>query len=189
MAVSLSKGERYSLEKNLTKISVGLSWDENPFDDIDFDLDASVFLLNEKGKVSKDRDFIFYNNLISLDGSVEHTGDNRTGSGDGDDESINIDLAKVSSYVKEIVFVVTIHDAINRRQNFGMVRNAYIRIVDLANNNEILKYDLEEDFSTQTAVLFGRLYNKDNEWRFNAIGSGLNGGLLEFCKQYGVEVE
>lgn len=192
MSVNLQKGARVSLSKEiagLSKVLVGLGWDTNSSDTgAEFDLDASAFLLDKNGKVTNDRNFIFYNNLNSADGAVVHTGDNRTGEGDGDDESIEVDFSKLSKEVAEIAIVVTIHDATQRKQNFGMVRNAFIRIVDEVSKKEIAKYDLEEDFSTETAVEFGKLYFKDNEWRFNAIGNGLKGGLSEFCKKYGVNI-
>lgn len=190
MSVNLTKGGRISLSKDnpgLKNILIGLGWDENSTDTgADFDLDASCFLLNENEKVQNDKDFVYYNNLKSSDGCVLHTGDNRTGDGDGDDEQIKVDLSKISPYVKEIAITVTIHEADIRKQNFGMVRNAYIRIVDEATNNVIAKYDLEEDFSIETAVLFGSLYFKDNEWRFKAQGSGYQGGLESFIKKYGL---
>lgn len=192
MSVNLQKGGRVSLSKEfpgLNRVLVGLGWDTNSSDTgAEFDLDASAFLLDKNGKVANDKNFVFYNNLNSADGAVTHTGDNRTGEGDGDDESIKIDFSKLSKDITEIAIVVTIHDATQRKQNFGMVRNAFMRIVDESSNKEIAKYDLEEDFSTETAVEFGKLYFKDNEWRFNAIGSGFKGGLGEFCKKYGVNI-
>lgn len=192
MSVNLQKGARVSLSKEiagLSKVLVGLGWDTNSSDTgAEFDLDASAFLLDKNGKVTNDRNFVFYNNLNSADGAVVHTGDNRTGEGEGDDESIEVDFSKLSKEVVEIAIVVTIHDATQRKQNFGMVRNAFIRIVDEVSKKEIAKYDLEEDFSTETAVEFGKLYFKDNEWRFNAIGNGLKGGLDGFCKKYGVNI-
>lgn len=192
MAVSLSKGGRVSLSKEapgLSKVLIGLGWDTNSSDTgAEFDLDASAFLLDKNGKVANDRDFVFFNNLSNADGSVVHTGDNRTGEGEGDDESIKVDLSKISSNVAEIAIVVTIHEATQRKQNFGMVRNAFIRIVNEATNQEIARYDLEEDFSTETAIAFGKLYFKDNEWRFNAVGTGYKDGLEGFCRQYGVNI-
>lgn len=192
MSVSLKKGERLNLSREiagLSKVMVGLGWDTNSSDTgAEFDLDASAFLLDKNGKVANERNFVFYNNLQSADGAVNHTGDNRTGEGEGDDESIEIDFSKLSSDIGEIVIVVTIHEASQRRQNFGMVRNAFIRIVNQANSAEIAKYDLEEDFSTETAVEFGRLYFKDGEWRFNAVGTGFSDGLSGFCKKFGVNL-
>ncbi|MCI7582354.1 TerD family protein [Campylobacter sp.] len=190
MAVNLTKGGRISLNKEapgLKKILIGLGWDTNASDTgADFDLDASVFLLDSNAKVANEKDFIFYNNLSSSDGSVVHTGDNRTGEGDGDDESIKVDLSKISSSIKEIAIVVTIHEAAQRKQNFGMVRNAFIRLVNDETNTEIVRYDLEEDYSTETGLLFGRLYFKDNEWKFSAVGTGYKEGLDGFCKQFGL---
>lgn len=190
MAVNLTKGGRISLNKEapgLKKILIGLGWDTNASDTgADFDLDASVFLLDSNAKVANEKDFVFYNNLSSGDGSVVHTGDNRTGEGDGDDESIKVDLSKISSSIKEIAIVVTIHEAAQRKQNFGMVRNAFIRLVNDETNTEIVRYDLEEDYSTETGLLFGRLYFKDNEWKFSAVGTGYKEGLDGFCKQFGL---
>lgn len=190
MAINLTKGGRISLNKEapgLKKILIGLGWDTNASDTgADFDLDASVFLLDSNAKVANEKDFVFYNNLSSSDGSVVHTGDNRTGEGDGDDESIKVDLSKISSSIKEIAIVVTIHEAAQRKQNFGMVRNAFIRLVNDETNTEIVRYDLEEDYSTETGLLFGRLYFKDNEWKFSAVGTGYKEGLDGFCKQFGL---
>ena len=190
MAVNLTKGGRISLNKEapgLKKILIGLGWDTNASDTgADFDLDASVFLLDSNAKVANEKDFVFYNNLSSSDGSVVHTGDNRTGEGDGDDESIKVDLSKISSSIKEIAIVVTIHEAAQRKQNFGMVRNAFIRLVNDETNTEIVRYDLEEDYSTETGLLFGRLYFKDNEWKFSAVGTGYKEGLDGFCKHFGL---
>ena len=190
MAVNLTKGGRISLNKEapgLKKILIGLGWDTNASDTgADFDLDASVFLLDSNAKIANEKDFVFYNNLSSSDGSVVHTGDNRTGEGDGDDESIKVDLSKISSSIKEIAIVVTIHEAAQRKQNFGMVRNAFIRLVNDETNTEIVRYDLEEDYSTETGLLFGRLYFKDNEWKFSAVGTGYKEGLDGFCKQFGL---
>ena len=190
MAVNLTKGGRISLNKEvpgLKKILIGLGWDTNASDTgADFDLDASVFLLDSNAKVANEKDFVFYNNLSSSDGSVVHTDDNRTSEGDGDDESIKVDLSKISSSIKEIAIVVTIHEAAQRKQNFGMVRNAFIRLVNDETNTEIVRYDLEEDYSTETGLLFGRLYFKDNEWKFSAVGTGYKEGLDGFCKQFGL---
>ncbi|EFX41910.1 tellurium resistance protein TerD [Helicobacter suis HS5] len=192
MSVSLVKGGRISLSKEkpgLSKIVVGLGWDVNASDTgREFDLDASVFLTDASGKVSDDANFVFYNNLTSKDGSVVHTGDNRTGAGEGDDESIKVDLNKVSADVKEINIVVTIHEANERKQNFGMVRNAFVRVVDESDGKEILRYDLEEDFSVETALMFGRLYRDSNEWKFAAVGTGFKEGLAGFCRQFGVNI-
>ena len=187
--VSLSKGGNVSLSKldpNLQKVLVGLGWDPRSTDGAEFDLDASVFLLTASGKVRGDADFIFYNNLKSSDGAIEHTGDNRSGVGDGDDEAIRIALPVVHSDVEKIVFVVTIHDAQQRRQNFGQVGGAFIRIVNEETGKEIARYDLSEDASTETAMLFGELYRNSGEWKFRAVGQGYAGGLSDVCKQYGI---
>jgi tellurium resistance protein TerD len=188
MAINLSKGGRINLSKEapgLNKILVGLGWDANASDTgTDFDLDASVFLLNASGKTVSDTDFIYYNNLKSTDGSVEHTGDNLTGEGEGDDEAVKVELSKVGAGVDKIVFVVTIHDAAARAQNFGQVSNAFIRIVDEASGKELMKYELDEDYSVETAIEFGALYRKDGEWRFKAVGEGFNAGLEGFTDKY-----
>ncbi len=188
MAISLNKGGRIDLGKeapSLKNVGFGLGWDENDSDTgAEFDLDASVFMLASNEKIPTDNHFIFYNNLTSPDGSVEHTGDNLTGDGDGDDETINVDLDKIEERVEELVFVVTVHDADVRNQNFGQVRNAYIRLYDLATNHEIAQYDLEEDFSTETAIEFGRLYKKSGSWRFKAVGAGFNAGLQGFVDKF-----
>ena len=183
MAINLQKGQRENI--NAPKFTIGLGWDTNSSSTgVDFDLDASVFILGDNKKVLSDSHFIFYNNLKSPDGSVEHTGDNLTGDGDGDDEQIKIDLSKIDSSVKEICIVVTIHDAETRKQNFGQVRNSFIRIVDDSNNTELVKYELEEDFSIETAVEFGRIYNREGQWKFEAIGMGQKGGLEDFLNKY-----
>lgn len=183
MAINLQKGQRENI--NAPKFTIGLGWDTNTSSTgSGFDLDASVFILGENKKVISDAHFIFYNNLNSPDNSVIHTGDNLTGDGDGDDEQIKIDLTKINAAVKEICIVVTIHDAEARKQNFGQVRNSFIRIVDDSNNTELVKYELEEDFSIETAVEFGRIYNKDGQWKFEAIGMGQKGGLEDFLNKY-----
>lgn len=183
MAINLQKGQRENI--NAPKFTIGLGWDTNSSSTgVDFDLDASVFILGDNKKVLSDGHFIFYNNLKSPDGSVEHTGDNLTGDGDGDDEQIKIDLTKIDPSVKEICIVVTIHDAETRKQNFGQVRNSFIRIVDDSNNTELVKYELEEDFSIETAVEFGRIYNREGQWKFEAIGMGQKGGLEDFLNKY-----
>lgn len=191
MAISLNKGGRLSLSKEapgLTRVLIGLGWDARATDGADFDLDASAFLLGASGKARSDADFIFYNQLKSPCGSVEHTGDNLTGAGEGDDEVIKVDLGKVPAEVEKIAFTVTIHDADARRQNFGQVGNAYIRVVNADNNTEITRYDLAEDASTETAMIFGELYRHSGEWRFTAVGQGYNGGLAAMCKQYGINI-
>lgn len=189
MAVTLSKGGNVSLAKvdpSLTNVKIGLGWDTRSTDGQDFDLDASAFLLTDAGKVRGDNDFIFYNNLKSSDGSVTHTGDNRTGEGEGDDESLIIELNRVPQEVTKIVFVVTIHDAVTRRQSFGQVANAFIRLVNNDSNVEAARYDLSEDASTETAMLFGELYRHAGEWKFRAVGQGYAGGLASVCAQYGI---
>lgn len=191
MGVSLSKGGNVSLSKSepgLKKVRIGLGWDTRETDGVDFDLDGSAFLLNESGKVRSDNDFIFYNNLKSIDGSVEHTGDNLTGDGDGDDESLIITLDAVPSEVTKVAVTVTIHDADARRQNFGMVSNAFMRVVNEDTQVEIARFDLTEDASTETAMIFGELYRHNGEWKFRAVGQGYQGGLFAMCKQFGVNV-
>jgi len=184
MPIVLTKGANASLG-SLQKFIVGMGWDTNETDSgHPFDLDASAFMLNANGKTLSENHFIFYNNLKSPEGCVEHTGDNTTGVGDGDDESIKIDLSKLPQGCEKITFVVTIHDADNRRQNFGQVRNAFVRVYNPITNEEILKYDLGEDFSIETAVEFGELYIKDGNWKFKAIGSGFAGGLQKFVDKY-----
>ena len=183
MAINLQKGQRENI--NAPKFTIGLGWDTNSsFTGVDFDLDASVFILGDNKKVLSDSHFIFYNNLKSPDGSVEHTGDNLTGDGDGDDEQILIDLTKIDAAIQEITVVVTIHDAESRKQNFGQVRNSFIRIFNTDTKEEILKYELDEDFSIETAVEFGRIYNKNGEWKFEAVGSGQREGLNKFVSLY-----
>ncbi|MDR3178130.1 MAG: TerD family protein [Campylobacteraceae bacterium] len=191
MAVSLAKGGSVSLSKtnsSLKQILVGLGWDARSSDGEDFDLDASAFLLTKNSKVRNDGDFIFYNQLLSPCGSVEHTGDNRTGAGEGDDEAIKIYLDKVPFGIEKIAIVVTIHDATARRQNFGQVSDAFMRIVNLDTDEEIARFDLAEDYGTETAMIFGEIYKKDSEWKFKAVGQGYSGGLEALCKQYGVQV-
>ena len=181
MSINLSKGERISLSKEapgMKKAAAGLGWDVNASDTgSDFDLDVSVFMLGASGKIPQDKYFVFYNNLKSADGSVESMGDSRTGKGEGDDETITVDLSKVDSTIEEIIFVVTVYEAEKRRQNFGQVRNSYIRIYDGETQEEIAKYELEEDFSRETAIEFGKLYKKNDEWKFQAVGEGYNSGL------------
>lgn len=191
--INLRKGERVSLTKenpNLDKIHVGLGWDENTnVNKIhDFDLDASVFMLGEDEKVHNVRDFVFYKNLQSPDGSVVHTGDNLTGNGDGDDEVIKVQLSKVPDYVKKLVFVVSIYQAHERRQNFGQVENAYIRILDDSTGRELLRYDLTEDYSSYSSVIVGEIYRHGNEWKFNAKGDGAKEELDGLCLRYGLSV-
>ncbi|KWZ51976.1 chemical-damaging agent resistance protein C [Burkholderia ubonensis] len=189
MALTLQKGGNLSLSKEapgLTKILVGLGWDPRATDGTEFDLDASAFLLGANGKVRGDADFIFYNQLKSPDGSVEHTGDNRTGAGDGDDEVIKVDLSRVPADVDKVAFTVTIHDADARKQNFGQVSNSFIRIVNETNGAEVVRYDLAEDASVETAMIFAELYRQNNEWKFRAVGQGYAGGLRALANGYGM---
>jgi len=191
MAITLNKGGNLSLSKtdpSLTQVLVGLGWDARATDGVDFDLDASAFLLSANDKVRGEHDFIFYNQPRSPEGSVEHTGDNRTGAGDGDDESLKIDLTRLPADVNKIIFTVTIHDAEARRQNFGQVQNAFIRIVNNASQHEIVRFDLNEDYSTETAMVFGELYRHNGEWKFRAVGQGYAGGLRMMCHQYGINI-
>lgn len=193
MPVSLKKGQKVSLTKDnpgLSKVVVGLGWDVNAFDTGgDFDLDTAAFLLTDTGKTSKSEDFVFFGNLTHPSGSVQHMGDNRTGAGEGDDEQIKVDLSKVPAEITKIAFTVTIYEAEQRRQNFGQVNNAFIRIYNEQTGEELLRYDLGEDFSIETAAVFGELYKNGGEWKFNAIGSGYQGGLAALCANYGVDVE
>ena len=191
MAISLNKGGNLSLSKTdptLVRILIGLGWDERATDGASFDLDASAFLLTASGKVRGDHDFIFYNQLKSQDGSVEHTGDNRSGQGDGDDESLVVDLSKVSTEVEKIAITVTIHDAQIPGQNFGQIANAFIRVVNQDSGIEIVRFDLAEDYSTETAMVFGEVYRHNGEWKFRAVGQGYAGGLAAMCQQYGIQV-
>jgi tellurium resistance protein TerD len=191
MSVSLTKGGNVSLSKEspgLTNVLVGLGWDVRTTDGADFDLDASAIMLNDADKSISDQHFIFFNNLKSPDGSVEHTGDNLTGEGEGDDEAIKVNLSSVPPEVQKIVFPVSIYDADSRSQNFGQVRNAFIRMVNDANSSEIARYDLAEDASTETAMVFGELYRNGNEWKFRAVGQGWATGLAGIARDYGVSV-
>lgn len=190
MAISLKKGQKVELTKGnpgLTNVVVGLGWDVKRYDGgFDFDLDAAVFLLGESGKVRSDADFIFYNNLRDASGAIEHQGDNLTGDGEGDDEQIIIDLTRVPSDISRISFTVTIHDADARAQNFGQVYNSFIRVFNQENHEELIRYDLSEDFSIETAIVVGELYRNGAEWKFDAIGSGFYGGLQALCTNFGV---
>ncbi len=194
MSVNLSKGQRVSLEKSMTMALVGLGWDVNQYNGgYDFDLDASAFLLDASGKVTKDNDFIFYNNLKSDTEAVVHTGDNLTGEGEGDDEVILIDFTKLPENIEKVAITVTIHDADVRGQNFGQVSNAYVRVAKRAGSNdmegqEILRYDLMEEFSVETALVVCELYKQNGVWKFNAVGSGFAGGLATLCNNFGVNV-
>ncbi|WP_028399314.1 TerD family protein [Ectobacillus panaciterrae] len=192
MSISLSKGQRIDLTKTnpgLTKVVIGLGWDTNKYNGgHDFDLDASAFLTDANGRVLNDSDFIFYNNLKSSNGAVEHTGDNRTGEGEGDDEQIIVDFSLMPSHVEKIGITVTIHDADARSQNFGQVSNAFVRVINAETNQEVLRYDLGEDFSIETAIVVCELYKHGGDWKFNAIGSGFSGGLADLCRNYGLQV-
>jgi tellurium resistance protein TerD len=191
MAINLSKGQKVDLTKTnpgLEHIVVGLGWDTNKYDGgNDFDLDSSVFLLNDAGKCKSEADFVFYNNTKGGNGAVEHTGDNRTGEGDGDDEQVKVNLPGVPAEITRIAFTITIHDAETRSQNFGQVSNAYARILNPDTNEELIRYDLGEDFSVETALVVGELYRNAGEWKFNAIGSGYQGGLGSLVRDYGLE--
>ncbi len=192
MPINLTKGQKVDLTKGnpgLKSIMVGLGWDVNQFDSgADFDLDAAAFMLGQNGKCPTEKEFIFYGNLEHSSGAVKHMGDNLTGEGEGDDEQIQIDLTMVPPNVEKIAFTVTIYDSDVRRQNFGQVSNSFIRIVDDSNGQELIRYDLGEDFSIETAVVVGELYRHSGEWKFNAIGSGFQGGLAALCGHYGIEV-
>ena len=192
MAITLSKGRKVSLTKGnpgLKHIVVGLGWDTNKYDGgFDFDLDSAAFLLDENGKVNADTDFIFYNNLKHSSGAVEHLGDNLTGEGNGDDEQVKVDLSLVPQNISKIAFTVTIHEALERRQNFGQVSNSYVRVIDEDTNQELLNYELGEDFSIETAIVVCEIYRHNGEWKFNALGSGFEGGLEALCKNFGVNI-
>ncbi len=183
MAINLQKGQREIIDA--PKFIIGLGWDTNASaSGSGFDLDASVFILGENKKILSDQHFIFYNNLKSPDGAIEHTGDNLTGDGEGDDEQIKVDLSNIDSKVSEICVVVTIHEAESRKQNFGQVRNSFVRVFDANTNTDIVKYELEEDFSIETAVEFGRIYKREGKWKFEAVGIGMKGGLQDYLVKY-----
>ena len=190
--INLFKGQKVDLTKGnpgLSKIIIGLGWDVNKYDGGSaFDLDAAAFMLTANGKVQNDSDFVFYNNLKHSSGSVQHMGDNLTGAGDGDDEQIKIDLSKVPANVEKIAFTVTIHEAEQRRQNSGQVSNAFIHVFNEVKNTDLIRYDLGEDFSIETAVVVAELYRSSGEWKFNAIGSGFQGGLKALCQNFGVSI-
>lgn len=192
MSISLAKGQKVDLTKgnpSLKNVMVGLGWDVNVYDSgVAFDLDAAAFMLGENGKCPTEKEFVFYGNLVHGSESVKHLGDNLTGEGDGDDEQILVDLSKIPANVQKIAFTVTIYDCDARRQNFGQVNNAFIRIVDEATNTELIRYDLGEDFSIETAIVVGEIYRHNGEWKFNAIGSGFQGGLAALCAHYGIDV-
>lgn len=191
MTINLSKGQKIDLTKSnpsLKRAVIGLGWDTNKYSGGgDFDLDASAFLVGSNGKTNNDLDFIFYNNLEHSTGAVIHTGDNRTGEGDGDDEKLIVEFAKIPSDIDKIAITVTIYDAIARAQNFGQISNAFVRVVNEETNEEILRYDLSEDFSVETALVFCEIYRNNGEWKFSAIGSGFQGGLSALCKNYGLD--
>jgi tellurium resistance protein TerD len=191
MAINLQKGQNVSLSKEapgMNEIHAGLGWDTQQFAGADFDLDVVLFLTGANGKAISDSHMVFYNNLTSPDGSVVHSGDNRTGEGDGDDEVVDLNLGGVDAGVQKIVFAVTIHDGAARKQNFGQVQNAFIRLVDKSNGQEMIRYDLSEDFSVETALIVSELYRKDGEWKFKAIGQGFADGLVGLCRFYGLNV-
>lgn len=192
MPISLQKGQKVDLTKTnpgLKNLVVGLGWDVNKYDGgADFDLDAAAFLLGGNSKITCQEDFVFYGNFVHKSESVKHLGDNLTGAGDGDDEQITVDLSKVPANIEKIDFTVTIYEAESRNQNFGQVSNAFIRIVDASNNTELIKYDLGEDFSIETAIVVAELYRHNGEWKFNAIGSGFQGGLAALCANFGIDV-
>lgn len=192
MPINLTKGQKVDLTKGnpgLKNIMVGLGWDVNAFDSgADFDLDAAAFMVGADGRCPTDKEFVFYGNLEHTSGAVKHMGDNLTGAGEGDDEQILVDLTTIPGNIEKVAFTVTIYEAETRRQNFGQVSNAFIRIVDEATGTELIRYDLGEDFSIETAVVVGELYRHNGEWKFNAIGSGFQGGLAALCGHYGIEV-
>jgi len=191
MAISLQKGGNLSLSKtdpSLREVLVGLGWEARSTTGADFDLDASLFMVQENGKVRGDHDFIFYNQLTSTCGAVEHTGDNKTGAGAGDDEALKIRLADVPAEIKRLVIAVTIHDAEARRQSFGMVQDAFVRVVNIDNDAEIVRFDLSEDYSTETAMIFAEIYRHNGEWKFRAVGQGYAGGLAALATEHGVDI-
>ncbi len=192
MPISLQKGQKVDLTKTnpgLKKLMIGLGWDTNKYDGgSDFDLDTAAFLLGEDGKVRNQGDFVFYGNLAHKSGGVVHKGDNLTGAGEGDDEELDVDLSKVPADIQRIAFTVTIYESDKRNQNFGQVSNAFIRVVDAAQNKELIRYDLGEDFSIETAIVVGELYRHGGEWKFNAVGSGFQGGLAALCANFGIDV-
>lgn len=192
MAISLAKGQKIDLTKGnpgLTNIFVGLGWDTNQYDGGQaFDLDAAAFLLNKEGKVANDNAIVFYNNLKDTSGAITHSGDNLTGEGEGDDERVIIELSKVPAEIEKIAFTITIHEAAARSQNFGQVSNAFARVVNADNNEELIRYDLSEDYSIETALVVAELYRHNGEWKFSAVGAGYEGGLAALCTSYGLNV-
>lgn len=191
MAISLQKGQKVDLTKGnagLKKLTVGLGWDTNKYDGgSDFDLDSAAFLLTDSGKVGSEKDFVFYGNKVHESKSVTHLGDNLTGAGDGDDEQLTVELDKVPSNIQKISFTVTIHEAESRKQNFGQVSNSFIRILD-DNGQELVRYDLGEDFSIETAIVVAEIYRNGSEWKFSALGSGFGGGLKSLCENFGIDI-
>lgn len=192
MAITLKKGQKIDLTKgnpSLRNLKLGLGWDTNSFDSgYEYDLDVSIFMVGKSGRVERDEDFIFYNNLKHISGSIEHLGDNRTGEGDGDDEEILVSLDKIPNHIERIAVTVTIYEAQERRQNFGQVNNSYVRVLNSDNEQEVLRYDLGEEFSIETAVTVCEIYRHNGEWKFSAVGSGFEGGLEALCKNYGLDV-
>lgn len=192
MGITLSKGQKVDLTKGnpgLKHVVIGLGWDTNKYDGgFDFDLDTAAFLVGDNGKVTNDLDFVFYNNVNHSSGAVKHLGDNRTGAGDGDDEQIKVDLSLIPSNINKVAFTVTIHEAQDRRQNFGQVSNSYIRVVDVDKNEELINFELGEDFSIETAVVIAEIYRHNGEWKFNALGSGFEGGLAALCNNFGISI-
>lgn len=192
MAITLKKGQKIDLTKgnpSLRNLKLGLGWDINSFDSgYDYDLDVSIFMVGKSGRVERDEDFIFYNNLKHISGSIEHLGDNRTGEGDGDDEEILVALDKIPNHIERIAVTVTIYEAQKRRQNFGQVNNSYVRVLNSDNEQEVLRYDLGEEFSIETAITVCEIYRHNGEWKFSAVGSGFEGGLESLCKNYGLDV-
>lgn len=192
MAITLKKGQKIDLTKGnpgLRKLKLGLGWDTNSFDSgYDYDLDVSIFMIGESQKVERDEDFIFYNNLKHISEAVEHLGDNRTGEGDGDDEEILVDLGLMPKHIHKLAITVTIHEASERRQNFGQVNNSYVRVLNSENEEEILRYDLGEEFSIETAITVCEIYKYNGEWKFSAVGAGFEGGLEYLCRNYGLSV-
>ncbi|MEG0134180.1 MAG: TerD family protein [Romboutsia sp.] len=192
MAITLKKGQKIDLTKgnpSLKNLKLGLGWDINSFDsNYDYDLDVSVFMVGKSGRVERDDDFIFYNNLKHISGSIEHLGDNRTGEGDGDDEEILMSLDKIPNHIEKVAITVTIHEAQERRQNFGQVNNSYVRVLNSDNEQDVLRYDLGEEFSIETAITVCEIYRYNGEWKFSAVGSGFEGGLEALCKNYGLDV-
>lgn len=192
MAITLKKGQKIDLTKgnpSLKNLKLGLGWDINSFDSgYDYDLDVSIFMVGKSGRVERDEDFIFYNNLKHISGSIEHLGDNRTGEGDGDDEEILVALDKIPNHIERIAVTVTIYEAQERRQNFGQVNNSYVRVLNSDNEQEVLRYDLGEEFSIETAITVCEIYRHNGEWKFSAVGSGFEGGLESLCKNYGLDV-